>query len=92
MPANLEVVGTELDSEILTGMSFDELKALAGGLLVPASQSRLERLLAAYKDRSLSDNELQELDRLLFTADQLMILKTWARYTLFRLDAESAAK
>ncbi len=69
-------------TEILTGLSVDELEALADSLLAPAAQARLEELLARQKDQRLSSDEERQLDRLLQQVDQLTLLKTRARYTL----------
>jgi hypothetical protein len=70
------------DSELLLGMSVEELEALADGLLAPAAQARMDDLLARQKERLLSAGEERELDALLQKVDQLTILKTRARYTL----------
>ncbi len=78
------------DSELLTGMSVDELEALADSLLASASQVRMNDLLARRKDGALSAAEGIELDRLLRKTDQLTILKTRARYTLNQTKAETA--
>ena len=78
------------DSEILTGLSIDELEALADGLLAPASQARLDELLYRRKDGPLTADEDNQLDRLLRKTDQLSILKTRARYTLHQSNAEAA--
>ena len=77
-------------SEYLTGLSIDELEALAESLLVPAAQARLDDLLARRKEKPLSAEEDAELDRLLQRTDQLTILKTRARYTLNHMKAEAA--
>jgi hypothetical protein len=69
-------------SELLIGLSVDELEALADSLLAPAAQARLDDLLARRKETPLSAQEEAELDRLLQKTDQLTILKTRARYTL----------
>jgi hypothetical protein len=69
------------DAQLLTGLSIDELEALADGLLVPAAQARLDELLARRNESALSASEEVELDRLLRKTDQLRILKTRARYT-----------
>jgi hypothetical protein len=78
------------DPELLTGLSVEELDALADGLLAPAAQSRLDQLLGKLNERFLSGDERRELDRLLQSADQLTILKTRARYTLNQLNVETA--
>ena len=70
------------DSEILVGLSQDELEALADSILVPSAQSRLDDLLERNAEGQLSANEQLELDRLLAKVDQLTILKTRAKFTL----------
>jgi hypothetical protein len=70
------------DSELLVGLSVEELEALADGLLAPTAQERLSDLLARRKEGLLSTGEEGELDNLLQKVDQLTILKTRARYTL----------
>ena len=72
------------DREILIGLSEGELEALAEGTLAPATQARLEKLLARNALKQLSGAEKSELSRLLERVDQLTILKTRARYTLER--------
>ncbi len=69
-------------SELLTGVSLEELEALAEGLLAPAAQARLDELLASHAGGLLSSADRGVLDRLLQRVDQLTILKTRARYTL----------
>jgi hypothetical protein len=69
-------------SEVLVGLTVDELEALADGLLAPAAQSRLSDLLARQKEKQLVADEEAELDSLLHKVDQLTIVKTRARYTL----------
>lgn len=68
--------------DFLFGLSQDELTALANSQLAPVTQSRLNELLAQQNEASLTDEETEELDHLLFQVDQLTILKTRARYTL----------
>ena len=70
------------DTDILIGVSVEELEALADSLLAPAAQARLDDLLARQKEKLLSGDEERELDGLLQKVDQLTILKTRARYTL----------
>jgi hypothetical protein len=70
------------DSELLVGLSVEELEALADSLLAPAGQARLDDLMARQKGKLLSAGEERELDGLLQRIDQLTILKTRARYTL----------
>lgn len=71
-----------IDPDLLIGMSQDELLALATSQLALATQSRLDNLLAQQKKGHLTDEEVEELDRLLFQVDQLTTLKTRASYTL----------
>ncbi len=78
------------NSELLTGMSAEELEALADSLLAPAAQARLDDLSTRRKESPLSPDEDAELDRLLRKSDQLTILKTRARYTLNQTNAETA--
>lgn len=77
------------DAEILTGLSQDELTALAESMLSPKAQAQLDDLLAQNAEQQLSDNETATLDRLLAQVDQLNILKTKARYTLNTLKGTS---
>jgi len=70
------------ESELLVGMSDDELEALADGKLAPSAQTRLDELLVRNGRNQLSADEQSELDGLLARVDQLTILKTRARYTL----------
>ena len=79
-----------INSEILVGLSMEELEALADGLLAPASQVRLSELLARKGEQQLSAPEEAELDRILHKVDQLTLLKTRARYTLNQVKAEAA--
>ena len=70
------------DSELLVGLTQEELEALADSMLVPSAQSRMGDLLERNAQTQLGYDEQQELDRLLARVDQLTILKTRARYTL----------
>jgi hypothetical protein len=72
----------DLDSELLIGLSLEELQALAEGILAPTLQTQLEGLLEQGAERPLSANEAATLDRMLLQIDQLNILKTRAKYTL----------
>jgi hypothetical protein len=76
-------------SELLTGMSVEELAALADSLLAPSAQTRLDDLLAQRKEKPLSAQEEGELDSLLQKTDQLTILRSRARYTLGQARAEA---
>lgn len=70
------------NSELLVGLSPEELDALADSMLVPSAQSRLDDLLKRNAEGLLGDDEQLELDHLLARVDQLTILKTRAKYTL----------
>jgi hypothetical protein len=70
------------DSELLVGLSYDELEALADSMLAPSAQHRLDDLLERNMENRLAADEQLELDGLLTRVDQLTILKTRARYTL----------
>ena len=70
------------DSDLLVGLSQEELEALADSMLVPSAQSRLDELLEQNARGLLGNDEQLELDRLLARVDQLTILKTRAKYTL----------
>jgi hypothetical protein len=72
------------DSEVLVGLSHDELEALADSILAPSAHSRLDDLLERNAENRLGTDEQRELDKLLARVDQLTILKTRARYTLLQ--------
>lgn len=72
--------------EILTGLSQDELQALAESLFSPKAQVQLDDLLGRNAEHQLSADEIATLDRLLEQVDLLNILKTRARYTLKKLE------
>lgn len=80
-----------LDTELLINVDADELAALAAGVLVPATQARLDALLAASKRGKLSGADDAELDDLLNKVDHLNLLKARARYTLDRLGAKATS-
>ncbi len=71
------------ESEVLLGLSSGELEALADGMLAPSLQTRLDDLMARSKEDRLTPEEDMELDRLLTRVDQLTLVKTRARYTLW---------
>lgn len=77
------------DVDILTGLSLNELQALAETALALRDQAQLDDLLARMAENQLSLDDTAILDRLLAQVDQLNILKTRARYTLNRLEATS---
>ena len=70
------------DEELLSGLSLDELQALADSTLAPAAQAQLDELLARNAENQLFADEAAILEHLLLHVDQLNILKTRARYTL----------
>ncbi|MBD2778052.1 hypothetical protein [Iningainema tapete] len=70
------------DAELLTGLSLDELQALAESMLSLKAQAQLDDLLARNAENQLSVDETATLDSLLAQVDQLNILKTKARYIL----------
>jgi hypothetical protein len=70
------------DDEVLTGLSLDELQALAGSMLSPKVQIELNDLLERNAEDLLAAEDEANLDYLLAQIDQLNILKTRARYTL----------
>jgi hypothetical protein len=73
------------DTELLIGLSLDELQALAETSLSPKSQIHLDKLLMKNSENQLSNEEFETLDKLLAQVDQLNIIKTKARYTLNQL-------
>lgn len=78
------------EPEILTGVSVDELDALAAGVLIPAAQSRMDDLLARNTEHRLSADEEAELDDLVRKVDHLNLLKARARYTIEHLGAKAS--
>ncbi|AFY49721.1 hypothetical protein Nos7524_3948 [Nostoc sp. PCC 7524] len=70
------------DDEILTGLSLDELQALADSMLSPKVQIELNDLLERNAENTLAADEKATLDSILAQIDQLNVLKTRARYTL----------
>lgn len=71
------------ESEVLLGLSSGELEALADGMLAPSLQARLDDLVARSKEDRLTPEEDVELDQLLTRVDQLTLVKTRAKYTLW---------
>lgn len=78
------------DEELLTGLSLEELQALANSQLALAEQTQLDELLAQNAEGQLSADATATLNRLLTQVDNLNILKTRARYTLQQLYGVSA--
>lgn len=73
------------NEELLTGLSLEELQALANSQIALAEQTQLGDLLAQNAEGQLSADATATLDRLLTQVDNLNILKTRARYTLQQL-------
>ena len=78
------------DEELLTGVSLEELQALANSQLASTEQTQLSELLTQNTEGQLSTDAAETLDRLLTQVDNLNILKTRARYTLRQLYGASA--
>ncbi|WP_242034630.1 hypothetical protein [Microcystis flos-aquae] len=74
-----------------SGLSVDELKALASCQLSLVEQTRLDDLVTRNAESLLCADEVAELDELLAKTDQLTILKTRARYTLKCLEQGTTA-
>ncbi|MBO1047475.1 MAG: hypothetical protein HEQ10_06865 [Dolichospermum sp. DEX182a] len=77
-----QLTNLSVDSELLIGLSIDELQALAESSLFPKTQMQLQELLIKNSQNQLSKVETETLDKLLTQVDQLNIIKTRARYTL----------
>lgn len=77
------------DTELLIGLSLDELQALANTRLASIAQVQLDQLLTQNAENQLSASETTTLDHLLAQIDQLNILKTRARYTLSYLERKT---
>lgn len=73
------------NDELLTGLSLEELQALANSKLAAAEQTQLSELLTQNAEGQLSADATVTLDRLLTQVDNLNILKTRAKYTLQQL-------
>lgn len=73
------------DEELLTGLSLEELQALATSQLASGEQIQLSQLLAQNAEGQLTAEASAKLDQLLTQVDYLNILKTRARYTLQQL-------
>ena len=71
-----------MNRELLTSLSEEELEALACSALAPAAQDRLNELLELNRSGALIDKTRAELDELVARIDQLNIIKARARYTL----------
>ncbi len=77
-----QLTNLSVDSELLIGLSIDELQALAESSLFPKTQMQLQELLIKNSQNQLSKVEAETLDKLLAQVDQLNIIKARARYTL----------
>lgn len=73
------------DEELLTGLSLEELQALADSQLASTEQVQLSELLTQNAEGQLPIETTATIDRLLTQVDNLNILKTRARYTLKQL-------
>jgi hypothetical protein len=80
-----QLMATHNDPELLTGLSHEELVALAESALSLEAQSQLHDLLNRNAEGALSGDDLAALDQLLARVDDLNILKARARYTLNHL-------
>ncbi|MBW4527866.1 MAG: hypothetical protein KME18_22235 [Phormidium tanganyikae FI6-MK23] len=83
-------VMSNLNDELLTSLSIEELQILAEGIISPQKQSQLENWLERNTTDSLTPEEAEQFDRLLTQIDQLNILKARARLTLHHLNQASA--
>lgn len=66
----------------LVGLSYAELQALADAVVAADRQQHLQDLLAKNRQRTLTPEEEQTLDRLLAETDQVALLKARALYTM----------
>ncbi|PSB21542.1 hypothetical protein C7B65_02855 [Phormidesmis priestleyi ULC007] len=73
------------DEDLLTGLSLEELQALADSQLASTEQVQLGELLIQNADGQLPPEANTKIDLLLTQVDNLNILKTRARYTLKQL-------
>lgn len=73
------------DKDLLTGLSLEELQALADSQLAAAEQVQIGELLTQNAEGQLQLEATATIDRLLTQADNLNILKARASYTLKRL-------
>ncbi len=73
------------DKDLLTGLSLEELHALADSQLASTEQIQLGELLTQNAEGQLPPESTTKIDLLLTQVDNLNILKTRARYTLKQL-------
>jgi len=78
------------EAKLLPNVSTAGLKALAGAMLAPKGQSRLDELLQRNSEGQLSEDETNELDAILNQIDELNLIKARAEYTL-RHQSETGA-
>lgn len=78
-------IRTSEEPALLTGLSKDELQALANVKLAPGEQEQLSSLLAKQNEGKLSQGEVAQLDELIAQVDQLTLVKAKAMYTLHQL-------
>lgn len=71
---------TPHDLALLTGLSMDELQALANIKLAPEEQEQLSSLSAKQNEGELSQGEVAQLDNLIAQVDQLTLVKAKAMY------------
>ena len=67
----------------LSGLSVEELRALADAVLAPARQRRLQELLEKNREGKLTKVGRAELDELLAESDRVALVKAKATYTPF---------
>ena len=84
-----QLTNLSADTELLIGLSLDELQALVESVLSPKTQTQLDKLLMKNSENQLSNEEFETLDKLLAQVDQLNIIKTKARYTLNQFPEKS---
>jgi len=76
----------EDDPDLLGNLSEAECQLLAEGMLATPKQMRLDELIQRNQTGQISENELDELDKLLARVDLMNILKARALYTLQQRD------
>ncbi len=76
------LIATYNDPDLLTGLSDDELVALAESALSLEAQSHLHDLLSRHAEGERLGDDLATLDQLLARVDALILFKTRACHTL----------
>ena len=74
------------DPNLLAGLTEDELRALADGMLEAGHRERLAELLKRNREGELGKEENAELNRLIAGVDTMNILKARAMYTLRKME------